>query len=62
MIAFSILSEDMKQIQVWKPRKKDTGFFGVFKNIHFCIFLLNFFKKILICYSQSPTLEHGIKF
>ena len=26
MIAFSILSEDVKQIQVWKPRKKDRLF------------------------------------
>ena len=26
MIAFSILSEDVKQIQVWKSRKKDVGY------------------------------------
>ena len=26
MIDFSILSDGVKQIQVWKPRKKDAGF------------------------------------
>ena len=45
MMAFSSLSEDVKRIQVWKPRNKDVGFllhpkFSVFKNMHFCTFLL----------------------
>ena len=50
MIAFSIPNEDVKRIRVWKPRNKDVGFllypnFGVFKNMRFCTFLFNLFKK-----------------
>ena len=50
MIAFSISSDDVKRIQVWKPREiKMRAFccipnFGVFKNMHICTFLLNLFK------------------
>ena len=49
---FSIPNEDVKHIQVWKPRNKDVLFFFfaaskilVFsKNMHFCKVLLNLFK------------------
>ena len=62
MIAFSILSEDVKQIQVWKPTKKIRAFccipdFGVFKNMHFCTFLLNLSKKnIDLLFTKSRPL------
>ena len=54
MIVFSISSEDVKRIQVWKPRNKDVGFllhpnfffffFFFFLNMCFCTFLLNLFE------------------
>ena len=49
MIVFSISSEDVKQIHVYKPRNKDVGFllypkFWCFQKHAFLHILLNLFK------------------
>ena len=68
MIAFSISSEGVKRIQVWKPRNKDKGFFAASQILMFsktCIFAqfyLIFQDKLLLCFSRSPALEDDIKF
>ena len=49
MIAFSITNEDVKRIQVWKPRNKKVGLllhpkFRGFQNHTFLHILINLFK------------------
>ena len=50
----------MKRIHVWKLSNKNVGFllhpgpnFGVFKNIHFCTFLLILFRTNYCFFSHE---------
>ena len=68
MIAFSILSEDVKKFRFGSPEKKDAGFllhpkFWCFqKHAILHIFTFLFQKKILICYSRSPGFNMVLSF